>query len=153
MNILDYPHIGSVNLLQQHKVAFLAPSHISTTSILPTLEWASAMACEEDKAVVSGFSSRMEQEVLNILLRGRCGIILMLGRTLYKQLPEPWKKLLDENRLLVISMSHQTRQSRQAAMLRNEQVCEVANEVVMSSIPPKDSSLHKLYEKYSPTIA
>ena len=138
--------IGNATLLQKHKVAFLASSHISTLSVLPTLEWAAQMARREDVAVVSGFSSRMEEEVLHILLRGKCGIILMLGRQQYKVLPEVWQKPLADNRLLIISTSKQTRQSRQAAAERNAKVCDMADEVVMPCTPPEDSSLHRLYE-------
>ena len=93
--------IGNATLLQKHKVAFLASSHISTLSVLPTLEWAAQLARREDVAVVSGFSSRMEEEVLHILLRGKCGIILMLGRQHYKVLPNVWQKPLADNRLLI----------------------------------------------------
>ena len=140
--------IGNATLLQKHKVAFLASSHISTLSVLPTLEWAAQMARREDVAVVSGFSSRMEEEVLHILLRGKCGIILMLGRQHYKVLPEVWQKPLADNRLLIISTSKQTRQSRQAAAECNAKVCDMADEVVMPCTPPEDSSLHRLYEIY-----
>lgn len=151
MNILDHPHIGNANLLQAHKVAFLAPSHISTLSVLPTLEWASTMSRKEDVAVISGFSSRMEQEVLDILLRGKCGIIIMLGRMLYKQVPEAWQEPLARNSLLVISTNGQPRQSRLAAKERNEQVVQLADEAFMPCIPPKDSSLHELYENHKAT--
>ena len=138
--------IGNATLLQKHKVAFLAASHISTLSVLPTLEWAAQLARREDVAVVSGFSSRMEEEVLHILLRGKCGIILMLGRQHYKVLPNVWQKPLADNRLLIISTSKQTRQSRQATAERNAKVCDMADEVVMPCTPPEDSSLHRLYE-------
>ncbi len=147
MHVLSFPHIGNVKLLQKRKVAFLAASHISTLSVLPTLEWAAQMAHREDVAVVSGFSSRMEAEVLHVLLRGKCGIILVLGRQLYKVLPEVWQKPLADNRLLIMATSRQTRQNRQAAFTRNEQVCEMADEVVMPCVPPDESSLYAIYKE------
>ena len=117
-------------------------------SVLPTLEWATQMARRENVAVVSGFSSRMEKEVLHVLLRGKCGIILMLSRQQYKVLPDVWQKPLADNRLLIISTSKQTRQSRQAATERNAKVCDMADEIVMPCTPPEDSSLYRLYEIY-----
>lgn len=147
MQTLSYPHIGNATLLRKRKVAFLASSHISTLSVLPTLEWAAQMARREDVAMVSGFSSRMEEEVLRVLLRGKCGIILLLGRQHYKVLPEIWQKPLAANRLLIISTSRQARQSRQAAFKRNETVCEIADEVVMPCVPPVESSLYDIYVK------
>ena len=110
-------------------------------SVLPTLEWAAQMSRRENVAVVSGFSSRMEKEVLHVLLRGKCGIILMLSRQQYKVLPDVWQKPLADNRLLIISTSKQTRQSRQAAAERNAMVCDMADEIVMPCTPPEDSSL------------
>lgn len=46
-----------------------------TLSVLPTLDWATEISQREEVAVVSGFHSRMEREVLKILLRGKCGLI------------------------------------------------------------------------------
>lgn len=149
MQPLALPHIGNTDLLQLTKVGFLAPSHISSLSILPTMKWASEMACRDDVAVVGGFSSRMEEEVLRLLLQRRCGIILLLARQLYKSLPEVWQQPLADNRLLIISTSRQTRQSRQAAFERNMKVCELADQVVMPTAPPKESSLYTIYEQLS----
>lgn len=121
-------------------------------SVLPIFEWAAQMARGEDVAVVSGCSSCMEEEVLHILLRGKCGIILMLGRQQYKVLPDVWQKPLTDNRLLIISTSKQTRQSRQAATERNAKVCDMADEIVMPCTPPEDSSLYRLYEEYKSNL-
>lgn len=145
MQLLALPHIGNTGLLQLAKVGFLAPSHISSLSVLPTMKWATETARREDVAVVSGFSSRMEKEVLRVLLRGKCGIILLLGRQMYKTLPEVWRQQLAANRLLIVSTSKQMRQSRQAAFNRNAQVCELADRIVMPTVPPADSSLYELY--------
>ncbi len=151
MQTLSYPHIGNVTLLRKRKVAFLASSHISTLSVLPTLEWAAQMAHREDVAVVSGFSSHMEKEVVHVLLRGKCGIILVLSRQHYKVLSKVWQKPLADNRLLIISTSKQTRQSRQSAFIRNEHVCEIADEVVMPNVPIEESWLYTIYKEYEKT--
>ncbi len=145
MKLLLPPHMGASTLLGWHKVAFLAPSHISTLSVLPTLEWATAIARRTDVAVVSGFSSRMELTVLKVLLRGDCGIILMMARMPYKSLPDIWKKPLDDHRLFIISTSKRPRQTRQSAIERNEKVCELADSVIMPCVPPAGSSLYTLY--------
>ena len=125
---------------------FLAPSHISSMSIVPTLKWAADIAHREDVAVVSGFSSRMEEDVLRVLLRGKCGIILLLARRLYKSLPEVWQRLQADNRLLVMSVCGQARQSRKAAYERNCRVAELADCTMMPCVPPKESSLYAIYE-------
>ena len=149
MQPLTLPHIGNTDLLRLTKVGFLAPSHISSLSILPTMKWATEMASREDVALVGGFSSRMEEEALRLLIQGRCGIILLLARQLYKSLPEVWQQPLADNRLLIISTSRQTRQSRQAAFERNMKVCEMSDCVVMPTAPPKESSLYQIYKQQS----
>lgn len=149
MQPLTLPHVGNTDLLRLTKVGFLAPRHISSLSILPTMKWATEMASREDVAVVGGFSSRMEEEVLRLLLQGRCGIILLLARQLYKSLPEVWQQPLADNRLLIISTCRQTRQSKQAAFERNMKVCELADRVVMPTAPPKESSLYAIYYQQS----
>ena len=144
--LMSYPHIGNVELLERQKVAFLAPGQIRSLSVLPTLQWAAQMAGREEVTLVSGWSSRLEQEVLQQLLAGKCGIVLVLGRALYKKLPALWQPLLDSRRLLILSVSQQQRLSRQAAFRRNEIVCRMADEVVFPCIPPQESSLRSLYE-------
>lgn len=143
-------HIGNAQLLEKHKIGFMAPSHVAPLSVIPTLDWAISQSTKEDIAVMSGFSSQTEKDVLSFLLRGQCGIILVLARRHYTQLPEEWKALLDSGRLLIISTSTAPRQSKQSAFLRNQYICEHCDELVMPSVPIKTSSLYQLYETYNP---
>ena len=53
--------------------------------------------------MVSGFHSQMEKEVLKILLRGKCGIIVILARGMYRQVPKCYEEALQQNRLLLLS--------------------------------------------------
>ena len=95
--------IGNIDLLQKRKIGFLASRQIATLSVLPTLDWATAISQREEVAVVSGFHSRMEREVLKILLRGKCGIIVVLARGMYHQVPQIYEEALQQNRLLLLS--------------------------------------------------
>ena len=81
-------YLGNKVLLKQKKVGFLASRKISSLSILPTLDWATEVSKREDYAIVSGFHSKMERNVLEILLKGQCGIIVVLARGLYRKLPK-----------------------------------------------------------------
>ncbi|MGM9804480.1 MAG: hypothetical protein ACI308_09925, partial [Muribaculaceae bacterium] len=69
----DLIYLGNIEFLKKGKVGFLASRKIATLSVLPTLDWATEISQREDIAVVSGFHSQMEKEVLKILLRDRCG--------------------------------------------------------------------------------
>lgn len=106
------------------------------------------MAMRDDVAVMSGYSSQTEKDVLSFLKKGKCGIILVLARQHYKQLPEEWQSLLDAGRLLIISTSSAQRQTKQAALLRNKYVCEHCEQTFTPSKPLESSSLHLLFEEF-----
>lgn len=122
---------GNKELLNMRKVGFLASRKISTLSILPTLDWAMEVSKQTDIAVVSGFHSKMERNVLEILLQGKCGIILVLARGMYRKLPKQFEKAMSQERLLVISYEKEsvTRVSEATAHKRNDYVREIADEM------------------------
>ena len=123
--------IGNIALLQKRKIGFLASRQIATLSVLPTLDWATAISQREEVAVVSGFHSRMEREVLKILLRGKCGIIVVLARGMYHQVPQIYEEALQQNRLLLLSYEKDnlTRISERTAHKRNEWVISLSDEI------------------------
>lgn len=141
-------HLGNLDLLKHHKTGFLAASYIDPLAVLPTLDWACAVAKEVQAVVVSGFASRSEKDVLDFLLHGECGIVVLLARKMYATPPTAWQKALEEGRMLVLSTSNATRQSKEAAKERNRQVCQLCDTLVLPSAPPTDSSLHPLYEQH-----
>ncbi|MDE7418627.1 MAG: hypothetical protein K2N35_00225, partial [Muribaculaceae bacterium] len=57
----------------------------------------------DDVAIVSGFHSKMKREVLDFLLRGRCGIICVLARAIYRKVPSRFREAYDADRVLFIS--------------------------------------------------
>ena len=117
-------YLGNKELLKQKKVGFLASRKISPLSILPTLDWATEVGKREDTAIVSGFQSKMERNVLEILLKGQCGIIIVLARGMYRKLPKQYEEALSQNRLLIITneKDNMKRVSEQTAHKRNEYV-------------------------------
>ena len=130
-------YLGNKVLLKQKKVGFLASRKISSLSILPTLDWATEGSKREDYAIVSGFHSKMERNVLEILLKGQCGIIVVLARVLYRKLPKQYEEAMSQNRLLIISNEKYNvkRVSEQTAHKRNEFVREIADEMMQLKIP------------------
>ena len=130
-NKINRTAIGNIALLQKRKIGFLASRQISTVSVLPTLDWATEISQREEVAVVSGFHSRMEREVLKILLRGKCGIIVVLARGMYHQVPQIYEEALQQNRLLLLSYEkdNQTRISERTAHKRNEWVVSLSEEM------------------------
>ena len=138
--------LGNKELTNLHKFGYFASSKIASLSVLPTLDWATEIAKREDVAIISGFHSKMEKEVLNHLLKGKCGIICVLARGIYKQIPAKYKEAFHNNRVLFISLeSDKTlNYGREQTAKRNEFIASTADELVFSSVTP-NSSLFAIY--------
>lgn len=139
--------LGNKNILELPKTAFLASSTIPVDMILKCYDWAEQMR-KEGKCVISGFSSHLEKDVLHFLLKGNQPIILVLARQMYKKVPEELQPLIDNGRLLIISTSATTRQSKATAHARNHYICELADQIVFVGVT-EGSSLHPLREEYN----
>ena len=140
MSKMEY--VGNKRLLEQKKTAFLASSTIPPDMVLKCYDWA---AGEHEGCVISGFSSKLEKDVLHFLLRAKCPIIMVLARKMYKVIPEELKEPLVQGRLLIISTSNDSRQSKATAFARNKYICEMADTIFMVGVT-KTSSLYQLYQ-------
>lgn len=148
MKELEY--LGNRDLLELPKTAFLASNTISSETVLRCYDWATEMR-RQGRCVVSGFSSKLERDVLHFLLKGNQPIIIALARKMYKALPTDLKAAIEQNRLLIISTSQAARQSRTTAMARNRYVCEIADEIMLIEAT-EGNSLFELTEPYKGKI-
>ena len=139
-------YLGNQELLQLRKTAFLASSTISSETVLRVYDWATEMR-NRGECVVSGFSSKLEQDVLHFLLKGSQPIIIVLARRMYKVIPNELKEPLAQNRLLIISVSNAIRQSKVTAMARNRYVCEMADRILFVGVT-EQSSLYPYKKEY-----
>ena len=137
-------HLGNEELLKLPKTAFLASSTIPPDMVLKCYDWASG---EHEGCVISGFSSKLEQDVLHFLLKAGCPVIMVLARQIYKVIPQELKKPLEQKRLLIISTSNAVRQSKQTAQARNKYICEQADIIYFVGVA-QHSSLYSLKEEY-----
>ena len=124
-------YLGNKQLLNLHKIGFIASRHASTLDVIPTLDWAVEISKSTDVAVVSGFQSPLEKDVLKFLLRGVCPIIIVLARGMYRKLPEALQSPMGQHRILVISNEPDTltRVSEITAHKRNEYVKSISDEM------------------------
>lgn len=127
------------------KTAFLASSTIPPDMVLRCYDWATE---KHEGCIVSGFSSKLEQDVLHFLIASKQPVIMVLARQMYKQMPQELQSLIDENRLLIISVSNTVRQSKATALARNKYICEIAEQIIFVGVTEK-SSLYPLYNNYS----
>lgn len=139
--------LGNISLLDRKKIGYFASSKIAALSVLTTLDWAAEVAQRENVAIVSGFHSKMEREVLDFLFRGKCGIICVLARSIYKKIPDKFREAYNSGRVLFIApfKTPATRTSRHLCQQRNEYVASISDELVFSSLTP-DSSLYPLMQ-------
>ena len=141
--------LGNKELLKHKKIAFLASSTIPPEMVLRCYDWA---AGKHEGCVVSGFSSKLERDVLHFLLKAHCPIILVLARKMYKVIPEELKEALEQERLLIISTTNAIRQSKVTALARNKYICEIADSILFVGVT-NNSSLYPLTEKFKQKIS
>ena len=146
----ELTYLGSKDLLKLPKTAFLASNTISSETVLRCYDWATEMR-NHGKCVISGFSSKLEKDVLHFLLKGNQPIVMVLARQMYKVIPADLKETLEQNRLLIISTSQAVRQSRETALARNRYVCEIADEIMLVGAA-EGNSLFELTEQYKGKI-
>ena len=138
--------LGNEIIMSYLKTGFLASSHIDVSDVMACYEWASRKP-EPGCCVMSGFSSKMERDVLHFLLRAHTPVIWVLARRPYKELPHDLQEAMDENRLLIISSTEAQRQTKNSAYKRNEYIAETADKLLFTGVN-EDSSLYPLYKKY-----
>lgn len=138
--------MGNTELLTSSITGFLCSRTVASKAILPCLDWAVEIAKDENATVMSTFHSPIEREVLSFLLQGKCNIIIVLARSLYKTIPQELQPALDTNRLLILSLTSQPRISRQSAFLCNKYICENSHSLTFGFLSPS-SSLYPIYEE------
>lgn len=143
--------VGSPSSLAKPKTAFLCSKETPGATILKAFDqaaaWRDAGAC-----VISGFHSPLEQQCLDILLRGKQPIIMALARDLGTlRLPSPQRKAFDEGRLTIISQfpESETRTTKETAHQRNRFIAALADEVVFAYVAPGGNPEMQLAELQS----
>ena len=114
--------------------------------MLKVYDWATDMR-NRGECVVSGFCSKLEKDVLHFLLKGNQPIILVLARRMYKTVPLILQEALNENRLLIVSVSVSVRQSKITALERNKYICNMANKILFMGVT-EESSLYELQQHF-----
>lgn len=144
-------YLGNKELLKLKKTAFLASGTIASETVLRCYDWATEMR-ERGECVVSGFSSKLEQDVLHFLLKGTQPIIIVLARKMYKVIPAELKAPMEQNRLLIISVNSAARQSRATALTRNRYICEISDRILFVGVT-EQSSLNALKNTFEDKLS
>lgn len=126
--------LGDTSIFSISSTGFLCSRQYASKAILPCLDWAVSVANDADACIMSTFHSPLEADVLKFLLRGKCMIILVLARSLYKKIPPEYQQAIDEGRMLIISVSDQTRISKDSANKANEFILDHSQNIVFGFI-------------------
>ncbi len=143
---MEVHYLGNKELLKLPKTAFLASSTIPLDMVLKCFDWAAGKH-EEEECIISGFSSKLENDVLHFLIKAKCPVILVLARRMLKVFPDELKVALSEGRLLIISTCNAVRQSKTTALSRNKYICELADSILFIGVTEK-SSLYSLEQTF-----
>lgn len=129
--------IGNNDLLNLPKTAYFCSDKYSSAAVLLSYDWAADMV-KSKRCVISGFQSKMEQDVLDILLRGNGPIILVLARCIFKKCPSRYLEAVKQGRMLIISPFDDDNPviTRERAFKRNQYAMDLADDVVVAHITP-----------------
>lgn len=142
--------IGSAVPLSGRATALLCSKETPGATILKAFDQAAAWR-DAGCCVISGFHSPLEQQSLEILLRGKQPVVMVLARGLGKlRLPAGQRKALADGRLTILSPFPATekRATADLARQRNRFVAALADEVVFAFVSP-GGSLSTLAEEVS----
>lgn len=127
---------GSPIALSGPMTAFFCSKETPGATILKAFDQAAAWR-DDERCVISGFHSPLEQECLDILLRGKQPLVMALARGLgVLRLPIAQRKALDDGRLTIVSPFPATerRATTDLARQRNFLVAALADEVVFGFV-------------------
>lgn len=130
-------YLGKKEILNQYKVGFLCSRKVPANIILQTYDWAIEQR-DENICIVSGFHSKIEKDVFDILVKGSQPIILVLARGMLKRFDKNLLKLVEGKRLLIISLFDNkiTRPTSQTAIKRNQLIAEISDKIFIPYSTP-----------------
>jgi predicted Rossmann fold nucleotide-binding protein DprA/Smf involved in DNA uptake len=129
----EFDHIGEIALLNQPLLAIFSSAKCPASLILNAHDYAKEVR-DGEMGIVSGFHSPAEREVLEVLLKGKCPIIVVLGRRLKNaRIPATWKGKIEKGRMLVISpfKEYQKYVTKEMSMQRNDLAARIAGRVLI----------------------
>ncbi len=134
--------IGTPAILRNKSLAVFSSAKCPGKIILKTYD---LMRDLRDKGVtvISGFHSPMEQECLNILLKGKQPIIICPARNIEgMRIKAEYKKPLEDGRLLLLSpfKDKQNRISSERALERNRFIAGLADKIFIPYAAPNSKT-------------
>lgn len=127
-------YIGNLELLNCKKIGFLSSQRRSLNTINKINEWIKTI--DDDTSIVSGFQSKNESELLDMLLNQNKKIIMVLSREIYDKCPKKFESAVNSGRMLIISPYDEMLKvtTRDNARIRNQFVFDTSDEIVIGDL-------------------
>ena len=94
--------MGDKLLWQLPKIAFFCSDKFSAGSVLKSYDWANEMKLT-GQCVISGFQSKIEKDVFDLLVKGNSPLIWVLARGIFDRPPTKLRKYIEKGKLLIVS--------------------------------------------------
>ena len=132
--------IGDPTLVSGTSVAVFCSSQCPGDAILETMKWISELADDESRTVIGGFHSAMEKSFLEILLDGRCRLVVCPARSLERyRIPATFKARIAQGRLTIASSLRKSVRMNSATSSnhRNQLVASLAQQIAVTYASPE----------------
>lgn len=116
-----FHHRGPAGLLDLPTTAFLCSTRCPGDKILAAYDWARKQ-CDEGAAVISGFHTPVEKDVLAILSRRGAKILWVPARDLPKRIPSKLQPAYADGRVILLTPfdpGKPSRPTRESCSIRN----------------------------------
>lgn len=125
--------LGNTDLINNKKIAIFSSIKCPGEIIIQSYDFFKSLQ-QRDLAVIGGFHTPVEQEILTILLRKSCPIIICPARSLEKmRVKSEFKDSLEKGRLLFLSpFVNCHRPTTETALYRNQFVAALADRIIVA---------------------
>lgn len=130
--------LGNLEILQRKKIGLFCSVKCPGHLILKAYDLSQALR-QDNVTVISGFQSPVEQECLNVLLRGSQPIIICLARIMENmRLKSEYKEPIEKGRLLILSpfINKLVRPTTTTTIYRNRIVASLADAIIIVHAEP-----------------
>ena len=121
------------------KLAIFCSNKCPGSSILKSYEYAKYIRLRTDITVIGGFHTKIEKDVLEILLEGKCPIVFTPARSIENmRIPVKWRPHLDSGRIQIISAfkPYERRITKENSIKRNNYIAHMADEILIIYASP-----------------
>jgi len=127
--------LGDKSLWQLQKTAFFCSDKFSAGSVLKSYDWAAEMKLT-GQCVISGFQSKIEKDVFDLLMKANSPLIWVIARGIFDRPPPKLREYMESGKWLIVSPFDITikRTHRGIAFERNQFIADNSDALVFAHV-------------------